>query len=351
MIKYFVKEDIKRLKDRLEEFIKFKKVYDETNKLKDFFDLKLSFEQGIKIYKEHSKYISSLHSAKKIENTLVKYFYIDKFIQNNFLNGKCSLEEAIRIYKASSYLRVDKIRKCLNKQIIKYFKKDKRTQEFLNYKLNLKELLEFIEYYRVEVKIACIQAIINDVSYGYLLNKGVITREDLKVINTYTGNYYKYNEEVEIDEKRDEICEGYLEPMVEIDKLLSNIAQKNSLKYKSASYYYILYDEEMKDDVDYKEIKEIGRGYCDNNENFYDTFQTDMLVCCINNFEVKQKYIDFFESIQNKNNMYACLTDEIFQEGCNFYIALTEGTLYNVLDSELLLTIILAIIDNEKERM
>lgn len=296
MIRNLNQDEVNSIKDRLENIIKIKAIYDRYDKKNNCFDKDMTYDDA--------------------EN-LISYY---------------------------EKLNLDEIPKSLYKCVSLYIKNTEIFQKYLNFEMTLNDAFEFYMNYTKNI-MHNHKALINEVMMGYLKKENIVDREVLKEIQSISFNMDSISEsQIEEAEYETDITDC----TETLFKIIQNIANKKSIEVD----YISLYDIVAEDTVDecFKEIKKNADGeYLEEEkeyvlDNFYDYFGDDMSIICLKNVKVPEEIINTLNVKYQRNDRFYYSVEWFSEDNGNFYISVPDSVFFYLMRRELMIALIYTII-------
>ena len=297
MIKHFVKEEINEIKNRLERVNEFRKLYEKTNNLDDFFLYKLDWDKVKEVY-GYNEYVSVLVN-EDIDKVTCEYFKKLDVIQREVSKNKSIISNLFDMYVNTFNMNNGYIRT---------------------------EIMEYL--------------------FDYIITENIIDNELYQGIKEESINPYTCTEE-----ERDEFierCYGIESNL--ISNIVKYLLDKGNYDYSNGSLGDFIMEEIPECFKELAEnIKSYFYGYLDDeedewNDDIYSVFEDDMMWICIKDFIAKTKYINHFqEHLSYSPN--GGLVNELYTQNGNTYIGITESTFLNGLELDMVFLIVCMILD------
>ena len=313
MIRHINEAEIKGLKRNLAELIRVKKVLMKDEEIKKFFDFKLSLDKAIQVYKliEGEALLANTYSSRC--EVMTKYLKKDKVVKDLF-DLDLSLDKASKVYNTIT---------CLNLP--------KET---------------FVSIHEVMTK--------------YLINNNMVDEELSDILNEFTIDCERLNLYTEEENQEYEDYCGELDMydcQENINDFIITIGKKLNVEIKTGIFSEIVLSDV--DDDDFRRFDDVAQNYLgtfedsDNeNENekyseFYEMFNEDARIIILKDIKVSE----YFEYAINRkfNNGYGGIATELFIDGNNTILILSDSQYTDMLSNEILLMITSELIEQKWE--
>lgn len=311
MIRHINEAEIKGLKRNLAELIRVKKVLMKDEEIKKFFDFKLSLDKAIQVYKliEGEALLANTYSSRC--EVMTKYLKKDKVVKD-FFDLDLSLDKASKVYNTITCLNLPKetfvsIHEVMTKYLIKNNMIDEELSDILN---------EFtIDFERLNL----------------------YTKEEYQGYEDYCGELDLYDSQENIN------------------NFIITIGKKLNVEIKTGIFSEIVLSDV--DDDDFRCFDDVAQNYLgtfedsdnekDKYSEFYEMFNEDARIIILKDIKVSE----YFEYAINHKfiNGYGGIATELFIDGNNTILILSDSQYTDMLSNEILLMITSELIEQKWE--